>query len=390
MPKPDRARSVAERHCAEGRFASIEWRATRGGRKWLSGRAGMADPENGVKLPADPIYRIYSMTKPVVSSIALMLLEEGRLRLYDPVAEFIPAFAAAEILGADGNRTKSRRPMLVEHLLTHRAGLTYGFLPDCAVAPLYRRTDLGRKAPPLADFVDTVASLPLAFEPGTQWRYSVATDVLARILEIVEGKPIRKIVARRVTRPLGLTDTAFFVPEKQRGRILPMFGNPSLDDLTNYPSGPQELIPADVSAVYPADNRDFGRGGYGLFSTVGEYMEIARFLATGKGPDGERLLSRKSVEMMWTNRIPATQLPLSIGPIRLPGYGFGLAGRVMIDPGAAFGLTSVGEFGWSGAASTYFFVDPREKTVAVVMSQYLGSKVPLADDMRNAILSMLE
>jgi CubicO group peptidase (beta-lactamase class C family) len=390
MPKPDRVRSVAERHCAEGRFASIEWRATRAGRKWLSGRAGMADPLNGIKLPAEPIYRIYSMTKPVVSAIALMLLEEGRLRLYDPVAEFVPAFAAPEILSPDGKRARARRPMLVEHLLTHRAGLTYGFLADCPVAALYRQTDLGRTARSLEDFVATVAALPLAFEPGTEWRYSVATDILARVIEAVEGKPITDVVKERVTGPLGLADTGFFVRRKQRHRILPMFGNGNLDAMMNYPPGPQTLVPAEVSAVYPADNPEFGRGGYGLFSTTRDYLEIARFLASGKSGGGGTLLSRKAVELMWINRIPPSQLPLTIGPIRLPGYGFSLAGRVMIDPGVAFGLTSFGEIGWSGAASTYFFVDPRERVIGVVMSQYVGSKVPLADDMRNAMLSMLE
>jgi CubicO group peptidase (beta-lactamase class C family) len=388
--KRDFAAEIARRHVGEGRFASVEWLATRRGKTWASGRAGMADPENGVKLPENPIYRIYSMTKPIVSAIAMMLLEEGRLRLYDPVGAFVPEFASPRVLGAEGKQHKAGRPMLVEHLLTHQSGLSYGFLLDCPVAALYRTTDLRSTHGPLADFVRTIAQFPLAFEPGTQWRYSVATDVLARVIEIVTGKPIQEVVRERVTAPLGLEDTGFFVKPKQRKRIVPAFGQQNLDRIQEFPPGPQKLTPADVSNVYPCDDEKFGRGGYGLFSTTQDYLVIARFLATGKAPDGMRLLSRKSVQLMWTNRIPSERLPLMIGAIGLPGFGFALAGRVLLDPGRALVLGSAGEFGWAGAASTFFLIDPAEDLILVVMSQYLGATVPLIDDMRNAIYAMLD
>ena len=279
---------------------------------------------------------------------------------------------------------------MVEHLLTHTSGLSYGFLRKCKAAEFYRKTDLRRTAGPLEAMIETISGLPLAFEPGAEWRYSVATDVLARIIEIATGKPIQAVVAERITVPLGLRDTGYMVKAESRHRVMPVFGNADLDELMVYPSGPQQLTPAEVSNVYPADMPEFGRGGYGLFSTIDDYAVIAQFLATGRSPSGDPLLGRKTIEWMWTNRIDPGLLPLRYDDFPMPGFGFGLAGRVMIDTGKAWCLSSEGECGWAGAASTWFMIDPREKLIAITMSQYLGSKVSLADDMRNAIYSLAE
>jgi CubicO group peptidase (beta-lactamase class C family) len=388
--RANRVMDVAQRHCDQGNFASIEWLVLRDGKKWLRGKAGMADPANGVPLPKRPIYRLYSMTKPVISAIAMMLIEEGRLRLYEPVGAYIPSFARQRIVHEDGSITQATRPMLVEHLFTHMAGLSYGFLRKCKAGEFYRKTDMAHSAAPLAQMIETIAAQPLAFEPGTGWRYSVATDVLARIIEIVTGKPIQQVMAERVTVPLGLEDTGFMVAEGSRDRLVPAFGTQSLDDIMVFGGGPQKLTPVDVTDVYPVSDPNFGRGGYGLYSTIEDYCRIAQFLGTGLTHGGDVLLGRKSVELMWTNRVPLSMMPLALDDIPLPGFGYGLAGRVMVDPGKSWGLTSAGEFGWAGAASTWFFIDPRENLVGLVMSQYLGSKVPLADDMRNAIYSLVE
>lgn len=385
-----RVDTVAQRHCEAGNFASVEWLVMRDGREWLRGRAGMADPDNGVALPKKPIYRLYSMTKPVISAIAMMLVEEGRLRLYEPVAAYLPAFARPTIVNEDGTIQGATRPMLVEHLFTHMAGLSYGFLRKCKVGEFYRRTDMAHNARPLAQMIDLIAQQPLAFEPGTAWRYSVGTDVLARIIEVVTGQPIQQVMEDRVTRPLGLKDTGYRVAEGARDRLVPAFGTQSLDEIMVFGEGPQKLTPVDVSDVYPVDDPGFGRGGYGLYSTIDEYRIIADFLATGRNRDGDALLGRKTVELMWANRVPPSMLPLKLDDIAMPGFGFSLAGRVMLDSGQSWCLTSQGECGWAGAASTWFFIDPREKLVGLVMSQYLGSKIPLADDMRNAIYSMLD
>ncbi len=391
MPsRTDRIEQVAQRYVDSGTYPSIEWQVRLDGHEWLSGAVGEADPLNGVALPEKPIYRIYSMTKPVISAIALMLLEEGRLRLYDPVAAFIPAFRQNRIIDRDGNLTQARRAMLVEHLMTHRSGLSYGFLLDCPAGAKYRETDLRKTAGPLEDMIATIAELPLASEPGAEWRYSVSTDVLGRIVEIVEGKPLQQVVAERIVKPLGLEDTGFMVPEDKRHRVMPMFGRDDLDALQVFTEGKQELVPGDVSVSYPADNPGFARGGYGLFSTADDYMKIADFLATGTSRDGEIMLSRHMLKFMWMNRIPESQMPLAIGPVPLPGYGFSLAGRVMVDLARSVSMTGLGEFGWSGAAGTFFWIDPVENMIGVVMTQYLGSKLPLADDMRTAAYQALE
>jgi len=386
MPsRTDRVEERARRYVELGAYASIEWLVFHEGREWLRGRVGTADPANNVPLPEKPIYRLYSMTKPVVSAVAMMLVEEGRLRLYDFVATYLPKFAKLQIVDRDGGMRPAKKPMIVEHLLSHKAGLSYGFLPDCPAAAHYRKTDLRSNAGPLEGMIDTIASLPLAFEPGTAWQYSVATDVVARIVEIIEGKPIQQVVHERVIAPLGLKDTGYMVPEGQRHRVMPVFGTGNLDALFEIPEGPQKLTPADVSRTYPVGDPAFGRGGYGLFSTADDYAVIADFLATGRSPSGETLLARQTVRAMWTSRTPPPIMPLWLGPLLLPGYGFSLAGRVMVDPGAALSIMGPGEFGWSGAASTFYWTDPGEKLTGIVMSQYLGSRYPLADDMRNAV-----
>ncbi len=389
MQRLDRIEQVARRHVDAGELPGIEWNILRGGAEFARGRHGLADPLNGVEMAARPIYRIYSMTKPVVSAIAMMLLEAGRLNLFDPLAAYLPEFADMQVLGADGQMAPAR-PITIEHLLTHRAGFSYGFLPDCPVAERYRATDMHLAALSLEDMVALVAAQPLAFQPGSQWRYSVATDVLGRVLEVIEDRPLDQIIAEYISSPLGLADTGFHVPASQQGRIAPVFGKSSINQVKSFDPPPQRLIPADPGPEYPHDDPQFRRGGLGLFSTLDDYTLIARFLASGLAADGRRLLSRKSVEMLWQDRLPAAQKPIAIGPFVLAGYGYGLGGRVMSDPGAALVPTSRGEHGWAGAASTFFWIDPVEELIGVVMTQYLGSIVPIGEAFMSATYQALD
>jgi CubicO group peptidase (beta-lactamase class C family) len=386
----DRIEAVAKAHIDAGFFSGIEWLVLRGGKTWAKGKLGMGDAPNGIPMPDSPIYRIYSMTKPMISALALMLVEQGKLRLFDPIAAYLPEFSEMSVLGENGKTGPTKGPIIVEHLLTHRAGFSYGFLSDCPVGNLYRKNHIIDAEPSLAEMVKNIAELPLAYEPGTEWRYSVATDVLARLVEVVAGKPLPEVLSEFLFDPIGMGDTGFMVEESQRHRIMAMFGNGDLDYIMDFDDKPQSLIPTDVSVQYPAGDPKFYRGGHGLFSTLDDYARLVPFLATGLAPNGERLLSRKMVELMLTNRIPPEQLPLRIGPINVAGYGFGLAGRVLIEPGAALGLTSIGESGWAGAASTYFWIDKSEDLTGIVMSQYLGSKLPLGDDIRSAVYQALD
>ncbi len=385
----DRIAQTARRHVDSGALSGIEWNILRGGREWARGAYGMADGLNNIPMPEQPIYRIFSMTKPVVSAVALMLMEQGRLRLFDPLAAYLPEFTQMQVLNPDGSTTPAA-PITIEHLLTHRAGFSYGFIPDCPVAELYRKAPLRNGTIPLEEFTNTIAILPLAYQPGSKWLYSVATDILARVLEVILQKPLPAILADYVIDPLGLKDTGFMVPAENRDRIMPMFGKMNLDDAMGFDAEPQTLIPSDISYEHPADNPDFARGGMGLFSTLDDYTVIARFLSSGLAPDNTRLLSRKTVDMMWTDRLPDSQKPMMIGPFPFAGYGWGLAGRVMTDMGAAMYPSSQGECGWAGAASTFFWIDPVEDIIGIVMTQYLGSKIPIGEEFMTAAYQALD
>jgi len=379
----DRVAARAEAHVAAGAFGGIEWAVEKSGAPFCAGRAG--------ELSGDvPIYRIYSMTKPVVSAVAVMLMEEGKLRLSDPVAAYLPDFAKMEVHGEDGMRA-ARSLMVVEHLLTHQAGLSYGFLHGfCPVGKAMEGSDLFAAKYALAEICERIPDYGLAFDPGTSWNYSVATDVLGRIIELIEAKPLQVVLQERVFGPLGLTDTGFAVPEAEQHRVMPMFGESDLDRVFDFGSGAQTLTPVPkIEAGYPLNDPNYARGGVGLYSTLPDYMKIARFLSDGRA-GGAVLISRKGTEMLWADRIPESQKPMQLGPVALLGYGWGLAGRFCTHPGFAMGMTSMGEIGWAGAASTYFWIDPVEDLVGVVMTQYLGSKIPLGDDMRNAVYQALE
>lgn len=382
-------KAVAERHVSSGALSGIEWNIQKNGREWATGSAGMADGSNNTAMPDAPIYRIYSMTKPVVSAIALMLMEQGKLRLFDPLAAYLPEFAKMQVLQADGSQTRAGM-ITIEHLFTHRAGFSYGFVPGCPVGALYRKADLRDAKVSLENFCKTIATLPLAFQPGTEWRYSVATDVLGRVLEVILQKPLQAIVAEYVLDPLGLTDTGFMVPKDQRHRVMPMFGKMNLNHLMQFDAEPQTLIPADPTFEHPCDDPNFVRGGMGLLSTLSDYTKIARFLASGLAPDNTRLLARNTMQMMWQDRIPAAQKPIAIGPFVMGGYGWGLAGRVMADMGGAMIPSNLGECGWAGAASTFFWIDPVEDIIGVVMTQYLGSKIPIGEDFMTAVYQALD
>jgi CubicO group peptidase (beta-lactamase class C family) len=391
MSRSDRIAQVAARYTAAEKFSGIEWLVEHKGERIAQGQAGHADAASKTAIPDGAIYRIYSMTKPVVSVLALMLMEQGKLRLFDFLSSFDPGFANMQVLLPSGQLRPAERPILVEDLLTHRAGFTYEFITGCHIAPLYLDNKISSDGLcSLQEMMERLAELPLAFQPGSQFRYSVATDVLAHVIERATDRPLDELLVEHIFEPLGMNDTAFHVPEAKRQRLMPMFGVTDISEFAPLHPRPQVLTPADVSDMYPCDRPDFRRGGHGLFSTLEDYARFARLLQNGKAADGRTLLSRKMLEMMRANRIPPHQLPLTIGMSALPGYGWGLGVRVMMNVGQAMALTGQGELGWAGAASTYFFVDPCEELFGVFMTQYLGAMLPLNEDLRVAAYQMLE
>lgn len=387
-----RVKQAADRLIDSEQFCGIAWQFAQHSDVLSEGEAGWLDKPNGKALPEDALYRIYSMTKPIVSVLALQLMEEGVLRLADPVALYLPEFAQAKVLRADGSEPLAKTPMNIEHLLTHRAGLSYDFLPRCDVARRYQTAQLmERGSRTLEEFVATVATFPLAFEPGAQWRYSVATDVLARVLEVAAGKPLPTLLKDYLFTPCEMRDTAFYVPQEKQQRLASLYGTRQLGQIPDLGSLPQPLTPLDVSGGHPLNEPDtFVRGGHGLYSTTVDYQRFLSVLINGKTASGEQLLSPLTVNMMWQDRIPAAQQPLAIGDGPMPGYGWNLTGRVMTHPGEAMSLTLPGEGGWGGAAATYFFVHPETGLNGVVMTQYLGSMVPAGDDLRVAFLQALD
>jgi CubicO group peptidase (beta-lactamase class C family) len=320
------------------------------------------------------------MTKPIVCVALMTLLEEGRFRLIEPVAKYIPAFGRVKVLEADGSLVAPVRPVLLRDLMTHMSGLSYHFVEEAGVGKMYQGGKLLDAQCPLEAAIEDLARFPLAFQPGSRWRYSVGIDVAARVIEVISGRALGEFLRDRLFAPLGMADTAFGVSPEKRNRLAAMYGRPDVitpgptmgSEFAAWMAGVNDRI--DVSKSYPVDSPDvFMRGGHGLFSTIGDYFHFAQMLANGGELDGERILGRKTLELMHSNFVPAALLPLEIGGLPLPGYGFGLGSRVLLDVAQSGAPGSVGEFGWSGAAKTQYWVDPKEQLVGLFMTQSMMS-----------------
>ncbi len=368
-------------------FGGVSWCIEQHGRVVAEGSVGHRDRQGLQAMTADTLFRLYSMTKPVVSVYCLQLIEAGLLQLDDPVSRFIPEFADQLVLGGDGSLQPLQRALTIEDLLTHRSGLSYDFLPGCKVAERYREAGFAADGSrSLQDLCVALAGLPLAHQPGTHWYYSYSTDVLAGVLERVANKPLGACLQEALFEPLEMQETGFRVSEENRSRLAQMFGQrelgepPSPGASGTLPSN--TLRPMDVERSYPSDSDEFARGGIGLYSSVQDYRRFMGLLMHGKAASGRTMLSRPMLELARQNRLRDTQMPITIGDKAYPGYGWGLTGRVMADTSAALRLSCRGEGGWAGAASTYFWVDPANRFSGIVMAQYLGSEVSLGPDMQ--------
>jgi CubicO group peptidase (beta-lactamase class C family) len=376
----ERIRPAMQAYVDRGVYAGINTLIARRGKVVHAGEYGWRDKEAGQKMTADTIFRLYSMTKPIICTALMTLLEEGSFRLIDPLAKYVPAFGAVKVLEADGSLVAPVRPIMVRDLMTHMSGLSYHFVEEAGVGKMYTEAKLLGAHHTLEAAIDDLARFPLAFQPGSRWRYSVGIDVAARVIEVISGRPLGIFLRERLFEPLGMTDTAFGVPAEKRSRVAAMYGRPDVLDagvtmgseFTAWMSGVNDRI--DVSKSYPVDSPDvFVRGGHGLFSTIGDYFRFAQMLANGGKLDGERVIGRKTLELMHANYAPPSLLPLEIGGLPLPGYGFGLGSRVLLDVAQSSAPGSVGEFGWSGAAKTHYWVDPKEEVVGLFFTQSMMS-----------------
>jgi CubicO group peptidase (beta-lactamase class C family) len=339
---------------------------------------GFQDVASRTPMRFDTIFRIASMTKPITSVAVMMLYEEGKLLLSDPVSKFIPAFRQMQVIGDEngGSTAPARRPITVRDLLSHRSGITYGFLNNGPVGDAYRTNGVSDGLTvvdaTIEQAIDRLAAQPLVSQPGAAWNYGLSTDVLGRIVEVVSGQPFNVFLQERVFRPLLMVDTSFEIPDAKWSRVATVYapdGAGGIRPMKDPESFGNTVMSPNAS--YKQGKKYFS-GGAGLTSTARDYARFAQMLLGGGAIDGVRLLGPKSVELMATSHtsdIPAGNL---IGA----GAQFGLGFRVVTDLGATQVLGSEGMYGWSGIYGTNFWVDPRERLVAVAMVQrYPGSPV---------------
>ena len=373
----ERLRRGIGAYVEEGKLPGAIVAVARRGRLAYFEPLGLMDVEAAIPMRGDAIFRIYSMTKPITGVAVMILYEEGRFRLTDPVSKVLPELADLRVyaggLGAS-LRTEPAREMTIKHLLTHTSGLAYGDT-EPGVPEMYGAADLWT-APSLEDFIARLAALPLIAQPGTEWHYSVGMDVLGRLVEVVSGQPFERFCARRIFEPLGMVDTAFHVPDEKLPRFAALY---------RVTEGGGLERAQDDSYRQP---RPVPFGGHGLVSTAADYLRFAQMLAAGGELDGERILGRKTVELMMMDHLGPElgREPLGHFAPWLPGdpkgYGFGFTGSVVKDVAASAASGSAGTFAWGGAASTFFWVDRQEQLVGLLLTQLMPSAAyPLRAEM---------
>ena len=380
------------RYVDDGRLPGWLVLVSRHGKVVHLATCGQRDLEAGLPVEAGTRFRIYSMTKPVTAVAAMQLYEEGAFALKDPVHRFIPSFEHLAVYRdgpASGPRTEpATQPVRLWHLLTHTAGLTYGFHHAHPVDAMYRAAGFEWVAPEghdLAQCCDLWAGLPLLFEPGSAWNYSVASDVLGRVVEVVSGQPLDRFFQERIFGPLGMTDTGFWVEEADAGELAALYsagpgGGPVRDDTLG---GRALRRPACLA------------GGGGLVSTAADYHRFTQALLGGGELDGARLLGSRTLAYMGRNHLPGGADLESFGrrlfaETTFVGVGYGLGWAVLLDPVANKVLSSPGELAWGGAASTFFWVDPAERLTAIFLTQLMPSSAyPLRSELRQLVYQAL-
>jgi CubicO group peptidase (beta-lactamase class C family) len=379
---------VLARYVDDGRLPGWTVAVTRRGRVAHLSHHGHADVESGRPVADDTIWRIYSMTKPITSVAAMMLYERGRLELTDPVSQYIPEFADLRVYvggsaAAPGTRPASE-PMRVWHLLTHTAGLTYGFHHAHAVDEMYRSAGYEFGGPAGVDLAGACAAwarMPLLFDPGTEWNYSVSSDVLGRVVEVVSGQSLDAFLSAEILGPLGMADTAFAVDGDDVERLATLY--------VPTPDGLRVHRRMGEAVTRPPG---FLSGGGGLVSTAADYHLFTQMLLGGGELDGVRLLGPRTLALMTRNHLPGGADLDAIGrPLyaesEFRGIGFGLGFSVVLDPVPGKRLSSAGEFAWGGLARTAFYVDPAEEITVLFFTQCLpgGTPFPLRAQLRTLV-----
>ncbi|HXI47679.1 MAG TPA: serine hydrolase domain-containing protein [Steroidobacteraceae bacterium] len=344
----------------QGRLAGVVTMVSRHGKVVEFDASGKRDIAANAPMQKDSIFRIYSMSKPITGVAMMILFEEGKWQLNDPVAKYIPEFAKLKVYSTDANNNvvmkDQAHPVTMRELMSHSGGFTYGFFSNTAVDKLQIEADLLNPNNTLDEFIKRVAKLPLNSQPGTEWHYSISVDIQGYIVQKLSGMPFEEFLEKRIFKPLGMVDTAFYVPKEKLNRFAEFYSYDKDGKL-------------QVVGVKDGLNHDFAAkpalssGGGGLVSTATDYMRFCQMLLNGGQLDGTRILSPLTVELMHTNVLAPNV------PILAPGAGFGLDFAIYTDPAAAGGYYGKGSYWWGGAAGTWFWIDPVNDLIVLGMIQ---------------------
>lgn len=380
-----------ESYVEQGRLPCAASLVARGGEVAHLSFRGATEMGGSRPIDENTIYRIYSMTKPITSVAAMMLFEEGALRLDHEVFRYIPEFQDTMVLGDDGKLVKPARAMTVRDLFTHTSGLSYSFLMQGAVDKYYRdnKIEYSTWKGDLKSFCEALAQAPLVFSPGERWNYSNSTDVLGRVVEVASGMSLDQFFQTRIFGPLGMNDTGFHVPAESIDRLMACYRRDPISGVTSLADQ------GGAGSSYARKPNVFSGGG-GLASTIGDYFRFCLMLANGGELDGVRILSPKTLEFMTMNHLPGNKTLKDMGDktfseSRMDGSGFGLGWAVTTDVVATTQPGSVGTFSWGGMASTFFWIDPVEDLIAIQMTQLMPSGAyPIRPQFQQLVYAAIE
>ena len=386
----DELNLIFQEYINQGKYPGIQWQIAHKNTSY-EGKVGYKNLDTKEKIQDDTLYRIWSMTKPIIAIAAMQLVEKNLMKLNDPINLYLPEFSDLKVLNNEEeiitNIIQLEKQPTIKDLLLHTAGFSYNFLAD-PVGKEYDQIKLfNSSTSSLEEEVKLLAKIPLLYHPSSKWRYSVSIDVLGRILEVILKSPLQDILKNQIFLPLGMHDTDFYISETNASRLMQSYEYNLLENkLTEHILDAQKI----GTYGYPLHNKNYARGGHGLFSTIKDYILFAEMLHSGRSEEGNEIISKNTIDYMTTNLLNLSLFPIeiaSVGTIKdenyindLEPYGWGLGFRTLIDPIKNNNLGSKGEFGWAGAASTYFLVDSKKEISAVLMTQVLNGDPSLKNN----------
>ena len=386
----DELNLIFQEYINQGKYPGIQWQIIHKKTNY-EGKVGYKNLDTKESIQDDTLYRIWSMTKPIIAIAAMQLVEKDLMQLDDTINSYLPEFTDLKVLKNEDeiitNTIQLEKQPTIKDLLLHTAGFSYNFLAD-PVGKEYDQIKLfNSSTSSLEEEVRLLAKIPLLYQPSSNWRYSVSMDVLGRILEVIMETPLQDILKNQIFLPLGMYDTDFYISETNASRLMQSYEYNFLENkLTEHILDSQKI----GTYGYPLHNKNYARGGHGLYSTIKDYILFAEMLHSGKSEQGKEIISKNTIDFMTANLLNPSLFPIeiaSVGTIKdenyindLEPYGWGLGFRTLIDPIKNNNLGSKGEFGWAGAASTYFLVDSKKEISAVLMTQTLNGDPSLKNN----------